>query len=632
MNVVQKFEYKKLEEQPKLPSKLLRTPPSAAKLNPFNGTLKQHLNYFKYFLITILVVILVLVVLTVLQIIEVGQRGTAYKRISLQPFKNAPGVVITNDLLESLPMNENCSYWDCFNVFRCGRTGHDRITVYVYPLEKYVDENGIPITETISKEYFEILDTIVNSNYYTANPNEACLFIPSIDTLNQDRIRPQLIAKVLEKLPYWSDGINHLFFNMLAGMAPDFSPIIELNTANAIVAGADFDTYTFRIGFDISIMAPDFSPVIELNTANAIVAGADFDTYTFRIGFDISIPIFSPYAKIAEVQSLDDERPWLVTSSQLSIDPYFHQELLDFQLLHTDLLLLDICTHHNYSKRCDVETEKVYKYPRILQRSKYCLVFRGERMGQLVLLEAMAAGCVPVIIMDGVVMPFSNVIDWKRAAVFIMEDYMNTLMTTLSRISTQKYKQLQKQTKWLYDKYFSSLKSIVATTLDIIQDRVYPQWGRVYDDWNIPPDERDLNPLFLPITAPRNEGFTAVILTYDRVASLFKLIEKLGQVPSLTKVIVVWNNQRKAPPPTSNFPFIQKPIKVIRTKANKLSNRFYPFEEIETEAILSIDDDIIMLTADELEFGYEVWREFPDRIVGKLRNLKLLFIMNGSVT
>lgn len=56
---------------------------------------------------------------------------------------------------------------------------------------------------------------------------------------------------------------------------------------------------------------------------------------------------------------------------------------------------------------------------------------------------------------------------------------------------------------------------------------------------------------------------------------------------------------------------------MIRTAANKLSNRFYPYEEIQTEAVLSIDDDIVMLTADELEFGYEVWREFPDRIVGK---------------
>lgn len=57
-------------------------------------------------------------------------------------------------------------------------------------------------------------------------------------------------------------------------------------------------------------------------------------------------------------------------------------------------------------------------------------------------------------------------------------------------------------------------------------------------------------------------------------------------------------------------------MELIRTKENKLSNRFYPYDQIETEAVLSIDDDIVMLTPDELEFGFEVWREFPDRIVG----------------
>ena len=45
---------------------------------------------------------------------------------------------------------------------------------------------------------------------------------------------------------------------------------------------------------------------------------------------------------------------------------------------------------------------------------------------------------------------------------------------------------------------------------------------------------------------------------------------------------------------------------MVQTRQNKLSNRFYPYDEIETEAILAIDDDIVMLTTDELEFGYEV--------------------------
>jgi len=56
----------------------------------------------------------------------------------------------------------------------------------------------------------------------------------------------------------------------------------------------------------------------------------------------------------------------------------------------------------------------------------------------------------------------------------------------------------------------------------------------------------------------------------------------------------------------SAWPSVGKPIKVIQTAQNKLSNRFIPYDEIETECILALDDDIIMLTADELQFGFDV--------------------------
>ncbi len=57
------------------------------------------------------------------------------------------------------------------------------------------------------------------------------------------------------------------------------------------------------------------------------------------------------------------------------------------------------------------------------------------------------------------------------------------------------------------------------------------------------------NPLFLPLISPKSLGFTAVILTYDRLETLFKVIRHLAGVPSLAKILVVWNNQLKAPPP-----------------------------------------------------------------------------------
>jgi len=61
-------------------------------------------------------------------------------------------------------------------------------------------------------------------------------------------------------------------------------------------------------------------------------------------------------------------------------------------------------------------------------------------------------------------------------------------------------------------------------------------------------------PLFNPVIAPEDAGFTAVILAYERVASLFQVIERISLVPSLAKILIVWNNQEIRPPPC-NYKF-----------------------------------------------------------------------------
>uniref|UniRef100_T1H488 Glycosyl transferase 64 domain-containing protein n=1 Tax=Megaselia scalaris TaxID=36166 RepID=T1H488_MEGSC len=216
------------------------------------------------------------------------------------------------------------------------------------------------------------------------------------------------------------------------------------------------------------------------------------------------------------------------------------------------------------------------------------------------------------------ILPFEDVIDWNLAIIRIHENNFGSILKILEGVSSQKIKELKEQGSWLFKKYFKDLKTITMTMFDILNDRVFPHQAKSLKQWNTrtysTPSAQ--NPLFLPMQAPKSQGFTAVILTYDRIESLFTLIQKVSVVPSLQKILVIWNNQKKSPPHPSMFPKISKPLKVIQTKANKLSNRFYPYDEIETEAILTIDDDIVMLTADELDFGYEVWREFPDRIVG----------------
>ncbi|KAM4903068.1 exostosin-like 3 isoform 1-T2 [Sylvia borin] len=116
------------------------------------------------------------------------------------------------------------------------------------------------------------------------------------------------------------------------------------------------------------------------------------------------------------------------------------------------------------------------------------------------------------------------------------------------------------------------------------------------------------------------EQFTVVMLTYEREEVLMNSLERLNGLPYLNKVVVVWNSP-KLPSEDLLWPDIGVPImvsptpQVVRTEKNSLNNRFLPWDEIETEAILSIDDDA-HLRHDEIMFGFRVWREARDRIVG----------------
>ncbi|KAL7299757.1 hypothetical protein TKK_0007507 [Trichogramma kaykai] len=110
------------------------------------------------------------------------------------------------------------------------------------------------------------------------------------------------------------------------------------------------------------------------------------------------------------------------------------------------------------------------------------------------------------------------------------------------------------------------------------------------------------------------EQFTVVMLTYEREQVLINSLARLYGLPYLNKVIVVWNSP-KPPVEDLRWPDIGVPIIVVKTKRNSLNNRFLPFDAIETEAVLSVDDDA-HLRHDEIMFGFRVWREHRDRVVG----------------
>lgn len=141
-----------------------------------------------------------------------------------------------------------------------------------------------------------------------------------------------------------------------------------------------------------------------------------------------------------------------------------------------------------------------------------------------------------------------QIIDWTLAVLTIREAEISSIDAKLELVSTEKCEELRKQGEWLFDTYFATTNKIVHTVLAELNDRIFAHKAKNYIEWNTPNAKTFQNPLFLSRVAQKSQGFTAVILTYDRVESLFKLIQKLSIVSTLQKILVIWNNEKEAPP------------------------------------------------------------------------------------
>ena len=107
------------------------------------------------------------------------------------------------------------------------------------------------------------------------------------------------------------------------------------------------------------------------------------------------------------------------------------------------------------------------------------------------------------------------------------------------------------------------------------------------------------------------EQFTVVMLTYEREQVLVESLVRLHGLPFLHSVVVVWNSP-EPPPADMQWPDIGVAVHVVKTERNSLNNRFLPYDVIETDAVLSVDDDV-HLRHDEIVFGFRAWRENRDR-------------------
>lgn len=346
----------------------------------------------------------------------------------------------------------------------------------------------------------------------------------------------------------------------------------------------------------------------------------------------------------------------------------------------------------------------------ILKDSTFALIFSPKNddlisttLLQARIYESLRTGAIPVILGgDQIKLSYDEVIQWKRACVFLPRARITELHFLLRSLPDTDILLMRRQGRLIWERYLASVQSTLDTIVAVLRDRLnipplpaetipaisvfnetftpiqvivgldteqeeslgpleppynspafrrnysllLTQGHELWNDWGdpfrlyptlptdpkLPSDAKFLGSGrgFRPIgqgqggagkefsealggNSPR-EQFTVLMLTYEREQVLLDSIARLRGLPYLHSVVVVWNAPR-APSAELRWPDIGAPVHIVKAARNSLNNRFLPLENIQTEAVLSVDDDA-HLRHDEILFGFRVWREHRDRIVG----------------
>ncbi|XP_054268099.1 exostosin-1 [Macrosteles quadrilineatus] len=506
-------------------------------------------------------------------------------------------------------INQKCRMETCFDYSKC----NNDFKVFVYPTSDDIHGGEVPLTP--SPAYQKVLDVILESRYYTSDPSQACLFVLAIDTLDRDSLSVDYVRNVpsrLQRLKLWNGGKNHVVFNLYSGTWPDYAEDdLGFDTGEAILAKASMSVTSFRPGFDVSI------PLFHKNHPER---GGD-PGYVTSMNFPVSKKYMLAFKGKRYVHGIGSE-----TRNSLY---HLHNE--------QDVVLVTTCRHGKSWKelkdeRCDEDNAEYdrYDYELLLQNSTFCLVPRGRRLGSFRFLEALQAGCVPVLLSNTWILPFHQVIDWGKAAIWADERLLLQVPEIVRSISATKVFALRQQTQILWEQYFSSIEKIVFTTLEIIRERLPQQKVRDGVVWNNSPGALLTLPQFsdswldLPFYQQLrpSEGYTAVVYSQLNSAvtpasSLHRLVRNVAASQHCQKIVVVWGGD-KPPPTMSRWPPLPPYISLhVLHEASEpgLSHRFSPHPLLDTPAILSLDEDA-QLSTDEVDFAFEVWKAFPERIVG----------------
>ncbi|XP_043697649.1 glycosylinositol phosphorylceramide mannosyl transferase 1-like [Telopea speciosissima] len=142
------------------------------------------------------------------------------------------------------------------------------------------------------------------------------------------------------------------------------------------------------------------------------------------------------------------------------------------------------------------------------------------------------------------------------------------------------------------------------------------------------------------VSSPSRGGYTVLINTWKRNSLLKQAVGHYASCSGADAIRVVWS---ESDPPSESLKAYLKHIvqsksqtahkpnfKFDLNEEDNLNNRFKPIEDPRTDAIFSVDDDVIV-PCTTLDFAFTVWQSAPSTMVGFVPRMHWLDVEKDGV-
>ncbi|WVY98219.1 hypothetical protein V8G54_030370 [Vigna mungo] len=113
--------------------------------------------------------------------------------------------------------------------------------------------------------------------------------------------------------------------------------------------------------------------------------------------------------------------------------------------------VIPVLLKHWENKDEDIQVQKYLEegisYHEMMRKNKFCLCPSGSEVASARVVEAIYSGCVPVLISEHYVPPFSDVLNWKSFSVEVSVKDIPNLKEILKSISPRQYIRMQRRVK-----------------------------------------------------------------------------------------------------------------------------------------------------------------------------------------